>query len=48
MNAKKIQTVSELREKIQKAKSVVLADYRGLTHKQAEELHRLMKEEKLQ
>lgn len=43
MNAKKIQTVSELREKIQKAKSVVLADYRGLTHKQAEELHRQMK-----
>ncbi|OGG07760.1 50S ribosomal protein L10 [Candidatus Gottesmanbacteria bacterium RIFCSPHIGHO2_01_FULL_42_12] len=43
MNQKKTQTVTELQDKIGKTKSVVLADYRGLTHKQAEELHKAVK-----
>lgn len=43
MTDKKIQTVSSLSEKISKTKSVVLTDYRGLTHKQAEELHKILK-----
>ncbi len=43
MNQRKTQTVTELTDKITKTKSVVLADYRGLTHKQAEELHRAVK-----
>ncbi|KKU91009.1 MAG: 50S ribosomal protein L10 [Microgenomates group bacterium GW2011_GWA1_48_10] len=40
---KNIQTVENLKEKVQKAKSLVVADYRGLTHKQAEELHHAVK-----
>lgn len=42
-NAKNIAIVTSLKEKLSKAKSVVLADYRGLTHKQAEELHKAVK-----
>ena len=42
-NAKNIAIVALLKEKLAKAKSVVLTDYRGLTHKQSEELHRNVK-----
>lgn len=42
-NQKNIDIVEALKEKFSRAKSVVLADYRGLTHKQAEELHRNVK-----
>lgn len=40
---KKIETVEKLTEKISRAKSIVLADYRGLKHKQMEELRKLLK-----
>lgn len=40
---KKIDTVTELTAKVAKAKSIVLADYRGLKHKQLEELRRALK-----
>lgn len=42
-NAKNIAIATSLKEKLSRAKSVVLTDYRGLTHKQAEELHRNVK-----
>lgn len=35
---KKIKVLEELKEKLGKAKSFVLADYRGLTHQQLEEI----------
>ena len=41
--AKNIATVSTLKEKLQKAKSLVLTDYTGLTHKQLEDLHKTVK-----
>jgi len=40
---RKIDAVTELTEKVAKAKSIVLADYRGLKHKQLEELRRTLK-----
>lgn len=40
---KKIDTVAELTGKVAKAKSIVLADYRGLKHKQLEELRKTLK-----
>ncbi len=40
----KIETVEQLKEKVAKAKSMVLADYRGLTHHQLEEIKKAMKE----
>lgn len=40
---KKIDTVKKLTDKISSAKSVVFADYTGLTHKQLEELRRNLK-----
>ena len=40
---RKIDAVTELTDKIGKAKSIVLADYRGLKHKQLEELRRALK-----
>ncbi len=40
---KNIDTVRELTDKIGKAKSIVFADYRGLKHKQLEELRKLLK-----
>jgi len=40
---KKIDTVSALTDKISRAKAIVLADYRGLKHKQLEELRKLLK-----
>ncbi len=42
-NAKNVAIVALLKDKLAKAKSIVLTDYRGLTHKQAEELHRSVK-----
>ncbi len=41
--AKKIETVKELTDKVTRAKSIVFADYRGLKHKQMEELRRNLK-----
>lgn len=40
---KKIDTVTELTEKVRRAKAIILADYRGLKHKQLEELRKLLK-----
>lgn len=40
---KKIETVQELTTKAGKAKVMVVTDYRGLKHKQLEELHKLLK-----
>lgn len=40
--SKKIETVKKLTDKISRAKSLILADYRGLKHKQLEELRRLL------
>ena len=40
---KKIDTVSALTEKVSRAKAIILADYRGLKHKQLEELRKLLK-----
>lgn len=42
---KKIDTVSSLTEKLSRTKTVVLADYRGLKHKQLEELRRALKKD---
>ncbi len=40
---KKIDTVQDLTEKLSRAKSIVLADYRGLKHKQLEDLRKILK-----
>lgn len=40
---KNIVVVASLKEKLARAKSLVLADYTGLTHKQSEELHKKVK-----
>lgn len=40
---RKIDAVTELTAKVDKAKSIVLADYRGLKHKQLEELRKALK-----
>lgn len=40
---RKIDAVTELTGKVAKAKSIVLADYRGLKHKQLEELRKALK-----
>ena len=40
---KKIDTVTLLNDKISRAKSMVFVDYRGLKHKQMEELRRTLK-----
>ncbi len=40
---KKIDQFKELTDKIKRAKAMVLADYSGLTHKQLEELRKLLK-----
>lgn len=42
-NQKNISIVNDLKERIEKSKSVVVTDYQGLTHKQAEELHKNVK-----
>ncbi len=40
---KKIETVTELTDKVGRAKALVVTDYRGLKHKQLEEVHKLLK-----
>lgn len=40
---KKIATVTALSEKISRAKALIVADYRGIKHKQLEELRRSLK-----
>lgn len=40
----KVKVVEELKEKLSKAKSFVLTDYRGLTHRQIEKIKRALKE----
>lgn len=40
---KKIDIVTKLKEKLDKAKSVFLTDYRGLTHQQLEDLRKSLK-----
>lgn len=40
---KKVETVNELANKLDGAKTIVFTDYRGLTHKQLEELRRSLK-----
>jgi large subunit ribosomal protein L10 len=40
---RKIDAVTQLTAKVSKAKSIILADYRGLKHKQLEELRRTLK-----
>jgi large subunit ribosomal protein L10 len=41
--AKKAEKVTELTQKIGKAKAIILADYRGIKHKQLEDLRKLLK-----
>lgn len=40
---RKVNTVNELTKKVSEAKSIILADYRGLKHKQLEEMRRQLK-----
>ena len=40
---KKIDTVTQLTDKVGRAKALVVTDYRGLKHKQLEELHKALK-----
>ncbi len=40
---KKIDSVTELTDKVNRARAMVLVDYRGLKHKQMEELRKLLK-----
>lgn len=40
---RKIDAVADLTSKLSKAKSIVLADYRGLKHKQMEDLRKILK-----
>ena len=40
---KNIQSVAKIKEKLSRAKAVVLTDYQGLTHKQLEQLHLVLK-----
>lgn len=40
---KKIETVKNLSEKVSRARAIFLADYRGLKHRQLEELRKLLK-----
>ena len=40
---KKDKTITELTDKVARAKSIVLAEYQGIKHKQLEELRRLLK-----
>ncbi len=41
--AKNIESVVKLKEKLERAKGLVLTDYTGLTHKQLEDLHKTVK-----
>lgn len=42
-NQKKIDTVADLKQKLEKAKAFFLTDYRGLTHQQLEQLRKGLK-----
>jgi large subunit ribosomal protein L10 len=42
-NQKNLNIVSELKDKLARSKSLVVTDYKGLTHKQTEQLHRDVK-----
>jgi len=42
-NQKNIDIATSLKDRLNRAKSVVVTDYRGLTHKQLEELHHSLK-----
>lgn len=41
--AKNIESVARLKDKVAKSKGLVLTDYRGLTHKQIEDLHKALR-----
>lgn len=41
---KKIETVQKLSDKVARAKALILADYRGLKHKQFEQVRKVLKE----
>ncbi len=41
--AKKITTVTQLTDKLKQAKAIVLTDYQGLSHRQLEELRKILK-----
>lgn len=43
LNQRKIDTVTALKEKLSRAKAVFVTDYRGLTHKQLEDLRKSLK-----
>ena len=43
--AKKIETIKTISEKLNKSTSVVLTNYQGLTHKQLEELRKVIKKQ---
>lgn len=45
-NQKNLAIVASLKEKLSRASSIVLTDYRGLTHKQLEDLHKAVKKAK--
>jgi large subunit ribosomal protein L10 len=40
---KKLESVTELTDKVSRAKSIILTEYQGIKHKQLEELRRIMK-----
>lgn len=43
MKQKNITIATELKDKLARAKAVILTDYRGLTHKQSEDFHRAVR-----
>src|SRR3989344_7533315 len=43
LNPKKVETVAALKEKLEKAKTLFITEYRGLTHQQLEQLRRALK-----
>jgi large subunit ribosomal protein L10 len=43
--AKKAETIGDLQEKVTRAHALVVADYRGIKHKQMEELRRALKKQ---
>lgn len=43
LNPKKVETVAALKEKLEKAKTLFITEYRGLTHQQLETLRKALK-----
>ena len=43
LNPKKVETVAALKEKLEKAKTLFITEYRGLTHQQLEQLRKALK-----